>query len=265
MRKILIFLLLVVLFALVSVGGVLAQPSQAISLDNLVTAINIGNIGPQNILTQAILNAVKSGVPATTIVLLLLLPAVATFIAAARNIVGVRGFGIFLPAALSVVFVAIGPILGISLFLLIVTISTLVRVTLRKLKLRLQYLPRMSLILWFVVVGVLSVFFALPVLNFPDITQVSVFAVLILALLSEDFTRVQMGKSARTAIELTGETLILALISYLFLTFKSIQEIALLNPEAFLLSVFAIDLLLSRYSGLRLLEIWRFRKLIFLK
>ena len=60
---------------------------------------------------NAIYSLLNFGVPENTIVMLLLLPVIATFIAATRQIVGVRGFGIFLPAALSVAFVAIGPIL----------------------------------------------------------------------------------------------------------------------------------------------------------
>ena len=82
----------------------------------------------------AIRNAIYSGVSIETIVLLLLLPVVTTFIAGARHLVGLRGFGIFFPAALGVVFAAIGPVVGIALFLLIVLISTIVRIGLRKIK-----------------------------------------------------------------------------------------------------------------------------------
>ena len=85
---------------------------------------------------HAIESSLASGVPENTIVLLLLLPIVATVIAAIRQIVGIRGFGIFLPAALSITFVAIGPILGILLFLAIVAMSTIVRFVTRKLKLK---------------------------------------------------------------------------------------------------------------------------------
>src|SRR5688500_10445240 len=73
----------------------------------------------------AIRNALSQGVPIDNIVLLLLLPLVAAIIAASRHLIGLRGFGIFLPAALSAVFVATGPIVGIGLFLVIVAVSTL--------------------------------------------------------------------------------------------------------------------------------------------
>ncbi len=213
-------------------------------------------------ITHAVAAAIGAGVPVNTITLLLLLPLVAALIAAARNIIGIRGFGIFLPAALSVVFVAIGPVLGLGLFLAIVVVSTLVRFFLRTIKVRLLYLPRMAIILWSVVLGVLGILFLTPVVNLQGLANVSVFAVLILTLLAEDFTRVQLGKSVRTAVDLTVETIILAFASYLVLTLTPIQSFAIQNPEILLIGVLIFDFVLGRYSGLRLMEILRFRKLI---
>ena len=231
-------------------------------LVELLREQKLGPVWPVNPLKYAIRAAVVTGVPANTIVLLLLLPLVAMVIAAFRHLIGLRGFGIFLPAALSVVFVATGPVVGIGLFLVIVASSTIPRIILRRLKLKLQYLPRMAMILWFVVLGVLAVLFAAPFIRQPNLANVSIFPVLILVLLAEDFSRVQLGKSIKTAINLTTETLILALVSYIFLTFKSLQIFALLNPELLLLGVFIVDLMLGRYIGLRFIELWRFRKLI---
>ena len=84
----------------------------------------------------------------------------------------------------------------------------------------------------------------------------------ILILLAEDFMRVQVGKSAKAAINLTTETLILAFASYLILTFVPFERFALLNPELLLIAVALFDFVLGKYIGLRFLEYWRFRKLI---
>jgi hypothetical protein len=231
-------------------------------LEKLLKNQTLGPTWPFNPIKHAIRGAVGAGVPANTIVLLLLLPIVTFVIAFSRNVVGIRGFGIFLPAALSVVFVATGPIVGLGLFLVIVAIATLVRMALRKLKIKLQYLPRMSFILWAVVFGVLGVLFMAPVLNFPSLANVSIFAVLVLILLAEEFSRVQLGKSAKTAVNLTFETLVLSLISYAFLVFQPVRAYVLLNPEISLILVAAADLILGKYTGLRVMEYYRFRKLI---
>ena len=231
-------------------------------LEKLLKEQKLGGIWPFNPVKYAIRSSVASGVPANTIVLLLLLPIVAFVIAFTRNVIGIRGFGIFLPAALSVVFVATGPVVGIGLFLVIVIVSTAMRMILRKLKVKLQYLPRMAFILWAVVLGVLGVLFLAPILKFSDLANVSIFAVLFLVLLAEDFTRVQLGKSVKTAMNLTFETLLLSLISFLFLTFQPLQRYVLLNPEISLLVIACADLLLGKYTGLRVMEFYRFRKLI---
>lgn len=243
-------------------NGLLTGPNIGLKLEETLVSQNLGEVWPFNPLKYAIRRAVDLGVPINTLVLLLLLPSVASIIAVSRHFVGLKGFGIFLPAALSVVFVAIGPGVGLGLFLMIVFVSTGVRLILRRNKFRLQYLPRMALILWVVSVSVLSVLFLAPKIGTIDLAGVSIFPILILALLAEDFTRVQIGKSVRTAINLTTETLILALLVYVFITLPFVQKFALLKPELLLIIVFVTDILAGKYVGLRLLEFWRFRKLI---
>lgn len=222
----------------------------------------IGSVWPFNPIKAAIRSAVNAGVPPNTVVLLLLLPGVAALVAAARHLVGLRGFGIFLPAALAVTFVATGPLVGIGLFLVIVFVSTTFRMVQRRLKVKLQYLPRMALLLHFVVLGILLVLFSAPLITRSGLGSVSIFPVLILVLLAEDFSRVQLGKSVKVAVNLTTETLVLALLSYFFLTRVSVQETALLHPEAWILAIIIFDVLLGKYVGLRFLEYWRFRKLV---
>ena len=215
-----------------------------------------------NPMKYAIRGAIAGGVSPQTIALLILLTVVTAFISGARHLVGVQSFGIFLPAALSVVFVVIGPFFGIGLFLLIIGIATLVRLSLRKSKIRLQYLPRMAFILWAVVVCVLTILFLAPIFGGVNFGSISVLPLFILILLAEDFIRVQIGKSAKTAIKLTTETLILSFISYLILIFLPFERFALLNPEILLIAVALFDFALGKYIGLRFLEFWRFRKLI---
>lgn len=241
----------------------LTQPTEETigPLEKLLQEQKLGSVY-LNPVKYAIRGAVAAGVPPNTIVLLLLLPLIAAIIAAARHVVGLRGFGIFLPASLAVVFVAIGPLLGIFLFILIVVASTVFRIFLRRLRVRLQYLPRMALMLWAVVLSVLGLLFLAPIFPGDQLTNVSIFPVLILALLAEDFSKIQLGKSARTAVSHATETIILSLVSYMFLTLRPLQEAALLNPEWLIIGVGIFDILLGKYVGLRVTEYWRFRKLI---
>ena len=213
-----------------------------------------------NFLQHAIRTAVMSGVPANTIVLVILFPLVAALIAAGRHLVGLRGFGIFTPAVLSVAFVATGIITGILLFLIILGMATLGKNVLKKAKL--QYLPRMAFLLWFVCLGVLAVLLIAPVLGLENLMKLSIFPILILVLLAETFIEVQIGKSRREAMELTVETIILALISSLVLSLEMVQRFALIHPELLLIMVALFDVFMGKYVGLRYTEYRKFKKLL---
>ena len=208
----------------------------------------------------AIESIVAVGVPQSTVMLLLLLPFISLLIASFRNLVGIRGFGIFLPASLAVVFVAVGPLMGVGIFLVVAMVSTLVRLALRKAKIKLHYLPRMSLILWFVCLAVLGVLYLSSTFKIEN-PNISVFAILISALLVEDFIRVSLGKSLKTALTLTAETLFLALVSYTLMVVVPLGGVAYNYPDIYLLVILVANILLGRFGGLRLLEIWRFRDL----
>ena len=56
------------------------------------------------------------GVSVNTIVLLLLFPLVAALVAFSRQMVGLNGFGIFIPALVSVAFLSTGVLAGLVFF-----------------------------------------------------------------------------------------------------------------------------------------------------
>jgi len=228
-------------------------------LGQYVLGQSINNLGPTNFVRHAIRNAITAGIPASTIVLVILFPLVAAIVAGARHLIGLRGFGIFTPAVLSVALVATGIVSGIFLFLIILGVANLGRRLLKKA--HLQYLPRMALLLWLVCVGVLAVLLIAPWVGMQAWMNLSIFPILMLVLLAETFIEVQMGKSRREATELTVETMILALISSLVLSLESVQKFALINPELLLLLVAALDIFLGRYVGLRYTEFKKFKKM----
>lgn len=214
-------------------------------------AQSLGPLGPTNFLKHAIQFTYQSGVPWGTIVVLLLFPFVAALIAGARYFVGIKGFGIFTPAMLAVAFMVTGIIQGIVLFLLILAVATAARMALKKLKI--HYLARMSLLLWFICLTVFANLFWM---------KVSIFPILILILLAENFIEVQIGKSLAEASQMTIETLILALGSLALLEWAWLRQLVLTQPELVVLGTFIFNLVIGRFTGLRLLEYRRFRKII---
>ncbi len=213
-----------------------------------------------NVFQFLIAQAIANGVSEETIVLLLLLPLVVSIVAAARHLVGFRGFGILIPMAMAVTFVASGIGTGILVFLTILTIATLIRRVLEKF--RLHYLPRMALLLWFVNLGILCLIFAAPYLGWDQLATISIFPIVILILMAEEFIAVQIRKSFREAARLTVETIILAFVGYLVFSLDFLRNFALNYPHWVILIPLVFNIWVGRFTGLRLLEYWRFRKIL---
>ncbi len=213
-----------------------------------------------NFLQYFIRQIIKDGVPANTIVLVLLLPVVAALIASARHLIGLRGFGIFTPAMVAIAFLATGIVAGLLLFATILFMGSLARVILKRL--RLQYLPRMALLLWFISLGVLGILAASPFIAQPNLTTVTIFPILLMILLAENFIELQAGGNMREAIKITTETLLIALICYLVMSLEELQKFVLLKPELTVFGVAVYNLFIGKYVGLRLMEYWRFRQII---
>jgi hypothetical protein len=228
-------------------------------LEQYLLSKDPGPLSITNFLQHALRRAVALGVPANTLVLVLLFPLVGAVIAAARHLIGLRGFGLFTTAALSIAFLATGFTVGMLLFVIIILVASLGRVFIGSLKL--QYLPRIALLLWFVSLGIFALLAVSPYLGLNELVTISIFPILLLVLFVETYIGSRIGVGLRRAIELTIETIILAVICYLVLSLESLQRFAVLNPELTVASVAVFDIFLGKYVGLRLLEYWRFREL----
>lgn len=213
-----------------------------------------------NFIQHAIRLAVKNGVPANTIVLILLFPLIAAIIAASRHIIGIRGFGIFLPAVLSVAFVSTGIIEGILLFTMILLVATGARIIMRRMKL--EYLPRMSLLLWFVALGVLFFLLISPLIKMQSIMTLSIFPILILILTAENFISIHIGMSMKQAIKVTFQTVLIALVCSFIVQLDFLQKFVLLYPEISILAIALLDIFMGKYVGLRVLEYRKFKDIL---
>ena len=219
-----------------------------------------GEVTIFNFVQYAIRNAVNQGVPANMIVLMLMFPVIASLIAFSRHVIGLQGFGIYTPAVLAVVFLSTGIVTGISLFLIIILSASIGRFLFQYLKL--QYLPRTALVLWFVSMCVFVLLLLSPYLvAYINLVIVGIFPILVLVLLSENFGA-QQSINQSLLIELTLETLVLAVGSALFMSMDIVQEFVILHPEFTILFVAAFDIAIGRYTGLRVTEYLRFRPIL---
>lgn len=236
-------------------------------LEQVLDTQHIGPLGFTNFLQHAIRQAVGQGVPANTMVLLLLFPLVATIIAAARHFIGLRGFGVFTPAVVSVVLLATGLRLGIALFFGILGLAMFARILLKKI--RLQYLPQLAMLVWIMSLGILLLFVFAPGLGevgklggLEQLNTIGIFPILLLVLLTETFISAQISHGMKIAAKMTIETLLLAVISYLLMSMGQTQAWVLTHPELTMLLLAGANILLGQFTGLRMLEYWRFRELL---
>ena len=229
-------------------------------LQRVLDANPVGELSWTNFLRYAITQAANNGVPINTIVLILLFPLVVAIVAAARHLIGVRGAGILTPALLSVAFLATGIWAGAALFLIILLVTVVGRTVLKSLKL--QYLPRVSLLLWVVSAGVFLTLFAASIWNVSQLVTIGIFPILILMLLAETFIDIQAGRSGDEARALIFQTFALAMISSLLLGSEMVQRALLMWPEIIFFGVAIFDLFMGRYTGLRLSEYLMYRGIV---
>ncbi|EKD76522.1 MAG: hypothetical protein ACD_43C00074G0001, partial [uncultured bacterium] len=250
---------------------IVAQPN----VDILTDALNEHNIdykligrysqraletlGPLNFLSFSINYLMNRGVSQDTIFLLLILPVVATIVSFGRQIVGVKAFGIYIPSLMALTFVITGLNYGVIIFVVLLLAATLARIAVRRL--HLLYMPRMAIVLTIVSFTIFFMFIIATYFNQTTFLSLSIFPILVMIILSEKFVEVQIEQGDRSAIFLTLETLVLAIVSYLIVTWDSFETLLLAYPEVVLLT-FAINIALGRFSGLRIAEYFRFRRLL---
>jgi len=229
-------------------------------LEQILTNQQLGSLGPTNFLKYAIHWAVSQGYSLELVVLLLLLPLAIMLIALARLLIGIQGLGIFTPVMVAVVFLATGIVPGLLLFLVILLIEILVILLLRKLKI--HFMTKMALVLLIVCLGFFPLLLLSLKFNPPSLFNSSLIPILILILIGENLAEVQLRKSPKKAIRATVETLILASLAFFVLNSAGLRKITLLYPELLIFLVVALDIWMGQFTGLRLLEYRRFRKLL---
>ena len=227
---------------------------------SLFLVLYFWSVSPILAQSKVIERAITNGVEAKTIVMLLLLPLLATLVSVMHYILGVSGYGTFVPTMIAVALSATGIAGGLILFGAILMISILSNLILKRLKL--HFWPVRALGLVFISVGVFGLMVISTGLKMVDISNISIFPVLFMILLAEEFTRTQLVKSKKEAIKLTLGTLGLAILGAVLMGWQGVAEVVLRYPEAIIVVTVVINLMVGNYTGIRLTEIKRFRKAI---
>ncbi len=202
---------------------------------------------------------VNQNVDINTVYLLLALPAVATLIAGVRQVIGIKSFGIYAPLVLTFAFWATGLKYGLAIFCVILVTGTLMRYFLQRV--RLLYMPRMAIVLSVISVVSLALLALGGWLGKFGLASVSILPILIMITLIEKFISAQVEKGVRNAAFLSLETVLISVAGYGLLISTRFRAFVLDYPE-YLLGLILVNVLLGKWTGLRLTEYLRFRNVI---
>jgi hypothetical protein len=223
------------------------------------SARTIRDIGITNFMSFGINYLVNKGIPTNSITLILMLPVIATILSFSRQVIGIKAFGIVTPAMATLSFLVLGLPYGLLIFSAILASGTITRILLRRL--HLLYLPRMALVLSSVSLAILLVFGLGAAADNTALASFSIFPILILTLLVEDFIALQFKAGARSALTVTAWTLALSIGCYFIVSWQLLRTLFVSYPELVLAAI-PINILLGRWTGLRLTEYLRFRRLL---
>lgn len=206
--------------------------------------------------------AVRQGADYKTFLWLLLFPWAVTLLTFARQIVGFKTYGIYIPSVLAVALFAIGLRFGVLFLFTAFVVGTALRYLLSGW--RILDLPRRAMvmisvalmIIWLLIFSVNQGYFL------ARLAPVAVFPVLIIIVASERFITSQLRLPFIKALSYTLQTLLVVIGAVFLMRWGVLQDFSWQYPEVIVVLV-VINFVLGRYTGLRLTELFRFRKLIF--
>ncbi len=190
--------------------------------------------------------------------ILLMVPIGAFIMLLLRNFVGVKTFGTFMPVLVALAFRETTLLAGIVLFTLVVALGLLLRFYLEKL--RLLLVPRLTAVLILVVLLMALVSVVSNKLGVEAGLSVALFPMIIMTMTIERMSVAWEERGGSAAIREGAGSLLVAAIAYLAMSWSRLEHLIFVFPEL-LLVLFAATLLIGRYSGYRLTELFRFRAL----
>jgi hypothetical protein len=191
--------------------------------------------------------------------LILLLPLAALVTTIFRNIIGIQTIGTFTPGLIALSFINADWRTGTVVFFIVLCAGISARFILNKLQL--LVVARLSIILALAVLCMVSAVSVLDYLGLTPSASAVVLPIVILTMMIERFNITAEEDGLPNALRVLATTIFVAVCCFLVMKVDWFGRTFLIFPEIQLFNI-AILLLIGRYSGYRLSEIWRFRDII---
>lgn len=187
---------------------------------------------------------------------LLLLPIAALIVCVFRNLIGMGSFGTFAPALLGLCFRELHSLPGILVFVSIVLTGWLMRRVLDRY--HLLQVPRMALMLSLVVIVLIAAIVLAAYQGLPATRYVALFPIVILVGMIERFWTLETEDGTVSSFRTLLATMLIAVTISLVLSLRAVVAHMFRYPET-IGAIMAVQLLIGRYTGYRLTELYRFR------
>lgn len=189
---------------------------------------------------------------------LLLVPFGILVIVFLRNFIGLSSFGTFAPVLIALAFRETELLKGILLFILIVSLGLFFRFYLERL--RLLLVPRLAAVVTIVVLLMTTISIISDQLGAETGLSISLFPMVIIAMVIERMSIVWEERGALTAIREGFGSLMMAALAFLVMSIDILAYWVTVFPEVNLI-VLGIIVASGRYTGFRMTELVRFRQL----
>lgn len=173
-----------------------------------------------------------------------------------RNLGGLQTLGTFTPVLIALAFRETELGFGILLFTLVTALGLLLRSYLEHLKL--QMLPRLSVVLTFVVVLMAVISLLSHKLGLERGLSIALFPMVILTMTIERLSITWEERGGTHAFKVAVGTLVAATLAYLLMSVPELTYFIFTFPGVLLIMV-AFMLAMGRYRGYRLTELFRFK------
>jgi predicted neutral ceramidase superfamily lipid hydrolase len=204
-------------------------------------------------------HAVFLNVPLDTIRLLLILPIAVTLIAFFRQVVGFKAFGIYTPSLITFAFLIVGLKYGIAVYISVIVVGILSRYVLKHV--RILYLPRVAITLTIISFVMLAILYFGASFQRTGFANVSIVPLIIMIVLVEKFVATQIEKGTKTALLTAVQTFIISLVTFYIVGWEALNTLVLAYPWA-ILFIIPLNILLGKWTGLRLSEYYRFQSIL---
>jgi hypothetical protein len=187
---------------------------------------------------------------------LLLLPVAALVICIYRNLIGLNSFGTFAPALVGLAFRDLHTLPGVAIFVSILLVGWLARRILEHY--HLLQVPRVAFMLTLVVSLLILATVTANHFEMPATRYISLFPLVILTGMIERFWMLETEDGTLSSFKTLLVTLVISGTVAVVTSFHPLDRLLFCFPEALGL-IMATQLLIGRYTGYRLMELFRFR------